>query len=77
MAMLSLIWILVFSWYSVITGKTIDLPDWIVSSISVIITLYVKSRVDAAINTEAAEKKPNTDDLAFTKPNTHDTTNQQ
>lgn len=76
MAMLSLIWILVFWWYSVVTGKLIDLPDRIVATISSVITLYVKSRVDTAGKIESVEVKPNTDDLAFTKSSTHDTTYQ-
>lgn len=76
MAMLSLVWILVFAWYSVVTGKSIDLPDWIVATISSIITLYVKNRVDTAGKAEPVEVKPNTDDLAFIKSSAHDTTNQ-
>ena len=42
MAMLSLLRMLVFGGYSVITGADISLPDRMVATISSIITLYVK-----------------------------------
>lgn len=44
MAMISLIWVLIFAWYSVVTWKEINLPDWIVAVVSSIITSYVQSR---------------------------------
>ena len=77
MAMLSLIWILVFWWYSVVTSKSIDLPDRIVATISSVITLYVQSRTKENKNDPEIKKdndsKPIVDTLI--DDNLHDINN--
>lgn len=75
MAMLSLLRMLVFGGYSVITGADISLPDRMVATISSIITLYVKWRTDTKTNETIVDSKPIVDDLYAEKLGAYDTSN--
>lgn len=81
MAIISLAWVLIFAWYSVVTGREINLPDWIVATVSSIISSYVQSRNNGTKDIDASKVPDNkinelkNESIEGDKPNLHDINN--